>query len=1049
MFIDVATVQERLDNFSALESQIAEDPANAPASVHLEMAYRQQGRTEELLQLLLTRAENVADDRERVGILRQAAEVCAHSGDAPSALMILLTAFDLERGDPDLGDELDRLAYATGQWDEVLDAYLLAAAESGNAQQSGGLWLRIACAHALVTGDSEAQAAALEHVLSVDTTWAQAYLDLVERQARGKEVLATLTELCERIGDRARQARLLTRSVAMTDSVIERADLHAQLAALQLSSDDRLAANYHLREALRLDPMRADCKAALIAMSKQQGDIRGAADMLRAEALLGAQNRGQAAYEAAKLYSELDENTRCFDLLSITMGEDPHHLGAAVPLAERHYQRQRWSELGPLLDLLLANQGSLPKDAPSPAELNLRAGECALALEDPARAQHFFSQAVTLDSHNRRALHKQSEVLQAQGDFEAAFQAAKSALALEGGEPNRVRAQTVFRMAQLRIAQERAADALPLAIQAAELDPSRIDCGLLVAKVHEAREEYRKAVTILKQWLAKVEPSRRVEIHHEIANLRCRKLDDPMGAIREYQRALQALPNDRKTMHALLELYSAAELWDEAVELILAIAELEEAPLRRGKYLDAAGEIIRQRAADQGAIDCFNRALDCFFVHSEDMPENMRHGCMRPFHRIVEHLHEQEDYESLERNYRMMIQRLGKEDPQVVHLWQELGQLYRGKLNRPEDAIASYEVVSALDESSNHKRILLDLYEQSPDQIDKAIAKRHEQVEADPFAADNYSALCELYLRSNEADRAWCATRALVVLGQASEAQKTFYYQNQPTEMRWPRVPIALSMWADLRHVDENPLVRSILSLVSDAVALSLAVDEAGLLARDGNSYLHNELRDLARGVAFAMGMPPSRVTVDLELRSDLLLMPTQAGPCFVVGRDVWQAPSIRARVHAIARVLASARPDAILRHLCKSPQELEAVFMAALTMARPDIGVPPALAAHVAHTHKVLHKRLSPSRKLRLAHAVEALIASGTRHDSLSWWHAVDCSSQRVALLLSGDLQVAVDGMSSSGQPSQEAMADLLRFSMSTALGDMRRDLDIAACGR
>ena len=46
MFIDVATVQERLDNFSALQSQIEEDPANAPASAQLERAYREQGRTE-------------------------------------------------------------------------------------------------------------------------------------------------------------------------------------------------------------------------------------------------------------------------------------------------------------------------------------------------------------------------------------------------------------------------------------------------------------------------------------------------------------------------------------------------------------------------------------------------------------------------------------------------------------------------------------------------------------------------------------------------------------------------------------------------------------------------------------------------------------------------------------------------------------------------------------------------------------------------------------------------------------------------------------------
>ena len=64
MFIDAATVHERLDNHTVLESQINEDPADAAVSDQLEMAYRQEGRTEELLQLLLTRAENVATTAE-------------------------------------------------------------------------------------------------------------------------------------------------------------------------------------------------------------------------------------------------------------------------------------------------------------------------------------------------------------------------------------------------------------------------------------------------------------------------------------------------------------------------------------------------------------------------------------------------------------------------------------------------------------------------------------------------------------------------------------------------------------------------------------------------------------------------------------------------------------------------------------------------------------------------------------------------------------------------------------------------------------------------
>ena len=112
MFIDVATVQERLDNRSTLESQIKNDPSDAAAFDQLEMAYRQEGNKEELLQLLLTRAENVAEDWERVRILREASEVCSQNGDPNSALLILLTAFELEPGNIDLANGHNR----TGQF---------------------------------------------------------------------------------------------------------------------------------------------------------------------------------------------------------------------------------------------------------------------------------------------------------------------------------------------------------------------------------------------------------------------------------------------------------------------------------------------------------------------------------------------------------------------------------------------------------------------------------------------------------------------------------------------------------------------------------------------------------------------------------------------------------------------------------------------------------------------------------------------------------------------------------------------------------------------
>jgi len=254
-------------------------------------------------------------------------------------------------------------------------------------------------------------------------------------------------------------------------------------------------------------------------------------------------------------------------------------------------------------------------------------------------------------------------------------------------------------------------------------------------------------------------------------------------------------------------------------------------------------------------------------------------------------------------------------------------------------------------------------------------------------------------------------------------------------------------MWRDLRHPNENRFVGTILGLIADVMLADCAVDEENLRARDGASPLHDELRGITSGVAYAMGMPSARVTVDLDLDETLMFLPTVEGPCFVVGRGIWQAPSMAARVHAAALVLACARPTVQLQQLSESPAHLDGILFGAMSFVRPDLSMPAEIAPQVEHVHRVLKKNLDKTRKVRLAHAVQALIGSGVRHDMAAWWLAVNCTSQRVALLLSGDLQVAVELAHRDPARAQAVVADLVQFSISPALGEMRRVLNIGIC--
>jgi len=88
----------------------------------------------------------------------------------------------------------------------------------------------------------------------------------------------------------------------------------------------------------------------------------------------------------------------------------------------------------------------LPRGCPSPTDLYLRAGECALALDKSERAVDFYASALSLSPENLKALRMCAQLLQASGDLSLAYQTCEHLSRLEERGPNKLRAQTLHRL---------------------------------------------------------------------------------------------------------------------------------------------------------------------------------------------------------------------------------------------------------------------------------------------------------------------------------------------------------------------------------------------------------------------------------------------------------------------------------------------------------------------------------------------------------------------------------------------------------------------------
>src|SRR5690606_18325037 len=142
-----ATVQEQLDDVDALVRRLERDPSDPVAGDLLEAIYARRGEREEIVALLLDRAEATEDPEARAGFLVRAARLYrADLGDLSAAGMVLVTALRAVPGDRRVHEELDALVCATGEFAAARAAYADAAVALAprDPALAGELWLRVA-----------------------------------------------------------------------------------------------------------------------------------------------------------------------------------------------------------------------------------------------------------------------------------------------------------------------------------------------------------------------------------------------------------------------------------------------------------------------------------------------------------------------------------------------------------------------------------------------------------------------------------------------------------------------------------------------------------------------------------------------------------------------------------------------------------------------------------------------------------------------------------------------------------------------------------------
>ena len=707
------TQKGKLDRAArAYEKVLSLDENNLQAAERLMPIYAGANNAKGLSSAIEVRLAHVNDPSERLGLLREAANLYeTRLNDRPKAFERYLAAFELASADAQSQSDVERAAQALGQWDEVVRAYrsaIVRAEKERDAEGASQLRLRLgrvlveevkALDDALIEyrtvydadPDNATALAALERLyrqagrwrelldvyakkrdLAVSTDERRAILFEIARlqeqqlgdSARAIETyaamldeapddpaaLAALDRLYRSTEDWERYAEILRRRIELESEVQALVDLKFRLAETQQQKlADATSALENFREILFLDPDHSGSRGALEGMLKNK------------------KLRGEAASILEGIYEARGDWEKLIDVLEI--------LASASPDRERRVQ-------------LLRKMAAIAAEQLGAVDRAVEAQSRALK-EDPSIAES----RTELEALAERA-----------GTWEAVIQ-------IYGDVAQGVRDPELARQYWLRLAaiEERRGmvqDAAKSYERLLASNPSDDEALAALDALYRRTGHWEELIGVYRRRIElTLDGGEREALYAQMAGTYDEKLGKPEEAISAYREVLALDPTSQLALSALEALLTRLRMWDDLAENLetqLGLADTDDGQLTLMLRL----ALLREREMHQVdiAIEGYRQVIERDPENEQALSALERLG-QEPAHslaiaEILEPLYRSKsDYQRLINVYEVQVAR-ADDATRKVELLHQIAALYEDSAGNTNAAFDTMARALAVDPAS-------------------------------------------------------------------------------------------------------------------------------------------------------------------------------------------------------------------------------------------------------------------------------------------------------------------------------------------------------------
>ncbi len=1068
VFARIAEVYEdQLENLPEAtrhyEAVLAIDPNHLGALKGLDRIFNRTGRYKELLENLEKQAAVAATPRQKINLYERMAGLYDEEFlDHAKASECLEGILALDAANDGALTALARHYRAEGKWEEVVKLYERHAGATTDETRRVDLMLNRARTLAEQVGSPERATRAFEQVL-----------EMVPGHSAALEALARLREMS---GDANAALSAIEALAGKTTNPEQKAEQWMRAAKLLETRGDRDGAISRYKLALEANPKDQSASAALRSAFAARGDAVSVVELIEKELPVAETNLAKARLHAELALlqrNQLRDDAKAEASAKTAFELDPNNPEAQLVLGDIAYEAQRFLEASKYYETLVGRTTALPKD--DGVRVLLRYIESASKLAPPSMVPPSgsspdiaaFTQTTGMRAANPRVL-VAVETLQklSPEDQETALRAAKAVFEFGDQTTAKKMYDDVFERFGTKIVGQARAEALyglgesarrigdleaairPLR-EAADADPSSPRPLRALARVFEAKEDFKEAVRIRRRRLEMASGQERFELLLEIGDLESQKLNDRGAASKTYATALEERPDDRKLLTRLMQLYSEEKDWRKLVDVVLRLADFVDDPKQRAKYMQTAASISAKQISDvDAALTYYDRALEFDPSLGKALEE------------ALELARQKGDHDGTEKYLQLQLEqaKVAQDRTAIPKILDQLGGLYQKFLNEPEMAIDAFEAAQAFDpDNKERSETLAELYaSDAPQYLDKAVKAQAQILRRNPYRVESYKLLRRLYTEAQRGDAAWCLCQALAVLNLAEPDEERFYRSHRADNAAPAQAVMTDDDWRKLAHFENDPLLTNIFAMIQPTIIRtrtqpleSLGYDRRYAIDPSLHPYPVSQTLYYVQGVLGMQGPNAPLVFQNPNDPSGLGFIHAHS-PAIVLGRAAFEAQvPTQSMAFVAGRHLTYYRLGYYVRHLVPTGTGLKAWLFAAIKTCVPQFPVSADLVGPVDEAMNAMKPDFQGVQKERLSSLVSKLIQTGAALDLKKWVSSIDLTADRIGFLLAHDLQLATEVIRATEDgasiPGKERVKEAVLFSVSEEYFEIRQKLGIA----